>query len=185
MRQLSAEDTRGFVNEYLKTFGTLRAAAKAMTDHGFRAPSGGKVFHSHLQRVLSGVDSQFLKLEESDKVPPSAAVEVVEEPSPGERISGMEPVEESEEEAMEPVEEAEALEPEEIEEEEEPPKIPSGCFRDYQIRPQARVSAVFNRRGAVEFEEKDFYGLPRMRRPAPIEKAVPRRGWRSGIKSLQ
>lgn len=185
MQKMTLEDTQKLVDSYVKTYGQSGAAQK-LTEKGYRSPEGSSILQAHIFRIMHGSTTCLLAPEQENQqqeppitekniaavVPPKRRKEI-ESIIANEKLLKKEIAEIAEEIRDELIAEEAALQ--ELERS-QPPMVPCTESRPYRERrhleKDVRVSAVFNRRGAVELDEdRDFYGIPRMKhsKPAVIE----------------
>lgn len=179
MKKLSSEETKNIVGSYARSFGQ-RGAARALNDQGYRSPEGYPLQQPHIARVLSGGCTCFLAPEEGEHQQqqsiekPIAAVpkiqkRIAEELFEDEELLQQEIIKTAAELREELEDERLALE--EMERS-MPPLVPSIGNRPHRehrhMERDVRVSAIFNRRADVELEDRDFYGIPRMKHSSPV-----------------
>ena len=184
MQKLSLEGTQELVNSYVKSFGQS-GAAKKLTEKGYRSPTGASILQAHICRILNGSSTCLLapETENQQQEPPitkepiaavpKRAKQIAEELFANEQLLRKEMIEVGKELREELIEEQAAIE--EMERS-LPPMVPCTASRPYRERRHldrdVRVNAIFNRRAPVELDEdRDFYGIPRMKhsKPAVIE----------------
>jgi len=184
MQKLSLADTQNLVNDYVKTFGQS-GAAKKLSEKGYRSPEGAQILQPHIYRILNGSATCLLapETENQQQAPPTTeepiaavpkrAKQIASELFEDEKLLQQEIVKTAAELSAELEEERLALE--ELERS-LPPLVPCIENRPHRearhLERDVRVSAVFNRRSPVELDEdRDFYGIPRMKysQPAAIE----------------
>jgi len=191
MRQLTLEQTQTLVHSYVKSFGG-RGAARKLTEHGYKSPEGHEIRQGHITRIMSGSYTCIQAPEEPVKtvVPAPAPSPIVARPPVAEpypahcKEQGPAPASPSEtplidlqpprqnvavdEELIEPdMEDLSTLQEDEAQMPALVPAPGDHSNREHShLERDVRVSAVFNRRGPVEFDEDrgDFFGLPRLRR---------------------
>lgn len=189
---LSRAETRELAESYTKSFGQ-RGAARKLTERGYKSPTGKPISQGHIYKILNGEEICFHEPEAAPeaKTIEGPATEWQPKPLLGQSVaddfSAFTPEERqriaenralADQKRKELIEE---IEEEEAEEEQKPhqskkrlqtvPK-PSDYTRKEHPHPlqNARVNAVFNRRGLVEFEtdeageEKLYYGIPKLRK---------------------
>ncbi len=198
---LSQSETRDLAESYTKSFGQ-RGAARKLTERGYKSPTGKPISQGHIYKILNGEEICFHEPEATPEAKP------IEEPThewqpkpilgqsiaddfnaftPEERQKIAENnalAEQKRQELLEEIEEEEAEEEEKLHQSkkhlQKVPK-PSDYTRKEHPKPlqNARVNAVFNRRGLVEFEtdeageEKLYYGIPKLRKTQPLTTCRP------------
>ena len=193
---MTLEDTQKIVNSYVESFGQ-RVAARKLTEKGFRSPEGAQILQPHIYRILNGSTTCLLAPDQEDqhqeppitKEPiaavPKRAKQIAEELFADEELLRQEIIETGEQLKQELIDEQAAIE--EMERS-QPPMVPCTESRPYRERrhleKDVRVSAVFNRRGAVELDEdRDFFGIPCLRHK-PVTTTRPYQQRRYGRNSL-
>jgi len=196
MQKMTLEDTQKIVNSYVESFGQ-RVAARKLTEKGFRSPEGAQILQPHIYRILNGSTTCLLAPDQEDqhqeppitKEPiaavPKRAKQIAEELFADEELLRQEIIETGEQLKQELIDEQAAIE--EMERS-QPPMVPCTESRPYRERrhleKDVRVSAVFNRRGAVELDEdRDFFGIPCLRHK-PVTTTRPYQQRRYGRNSL-
>jgi len=179
MKKLSLTDTQSLVSSYVKSFGQC-GAAKKLTEKGYRSPEGGQILQAHIYRILHGSGTCILGPETEDQQQqqsiekpiapiPKMQKKIAEELFADEELLQQE-IAKTASELREELEE-ERLAIEELERS-LPALVPliedRLCKQHRHLDRYARVSAVFDRRGDVELEDRDFYGIPRMKHSQPV-----------------
>jgi hypothetical protein len=185
MQKLSLTDTQELVNSYVKTFGQS-GAAKQLTEKGYRSPEGSSILQAHIFRILHGSSTCLLapEAENQQHKPPITEKPIAAVPKRAQQLAAdllFEDEELLEQEIAETAEELrqELLEEAALQEMESalPPLVPCTEDRPYRehrhLEKDVRVSAIFNRRGAVELEDRDFFGIPRMKHSKPVTTSRP------------
>jgi hypothetical protein len=180
MRQLSLTESQELVNSFVKSFGQCEAARK-LSEKGYRSPEGAKILQAHVYRIINGSGTCLLapETENQQQEPPTTKEPIAAVPTIQKRIAS-ELFEDEELLQKEIAETALALKQELIEEQlalremerSMPPLVPSiGEHPGREARhleQDIRVSAVFNKRQAVEFKtddegyEESYFGIPCM-----------------------
>lgn len=198
---LSQSETRDLAESYTKSFGQ-RGAARKLTERGYKSPTGKPISQGHIYKILNGEEISFQEPEPAPEQKP------IEQPAPEWQPKPLLGYSEADNFAAFTQEEQqriaenraladqkrkeliEEIEEEESEEEQKPHQSkkhlqkvpePSDYTRKEHPHPlqNARVNAVFNRRGLVEFEtdeageEKLFYGIPKLRKTQPLTTCRP------------
>lgn len=182
MQKLSLTDTQKLVDSYVKTFGQSGAAHK-LTEKGYRSPEGSSILQPHIYRILNGSSTCLLApdQENQEQEPPITEEPIARVPKRAQQIAA-EQLFENETALQQQITEIgeqlkEELAAEEIAlremERSLPPLIPSIGDHPYReprhLDRAIRVSAVFDRRCAVELDEElTFYGIPRMKRSVEV-----------------
>lgn len=181
MKKLSLTDTQELINSYVKSFGQS-GAAKQLSEKGYRSPTGGQILQAHVFRIINGSGTCLLAPETEDQQQqkpttkePIAAVpkiqkRIAEELFADEELLQQEINKTSEELRQELEDERLALE--ELERS-MPPLVP--CTGDHPHRERRhlerdiKVSAIFNRRGAVELDEEGatYFNIPKLKHKPP------------------
>lgn len=180
MQKLSLEDTQKIVDSYVQTFGQS-GAAKQLSEKGYMSPEGAPIMQAHIYRILHGSSTCLLAPDQEDqqqappitKEPiasvPKRAKQIAEQLFEDEKLLQQEIVKTAAELSAELEEERLVLE--ELERS-LPALVP--CTADHPYREHrhlerdVKISAVFNRRGPAEIDEdRDFYGIPRMKHSQP------------------
>ena len=181
MKKLSQEDTKNLVDSYVQTFGQS-GAAKKLSEKGYRSPEGAQILQPHIFRILHGSSTCLLAPDqENQQQEPSTTEEPIAAVPKRTKQIAAELFEDEELLRKEIVKTGEQLREELIEEEAAlqemerslPPLVPCIEDRPYReprhLEQSIRVSAVFNRRGPAEIDEdRDFYGIPRMKHSKPV-----------------
>ena len=185
MQKLSVEDTQELVNSYVKSFGQS-GAAKQLTEKGYRSPEGSSILQAHICRIMNGSTTCLLAPDQENQqqeppitekniaavVPPKRRREI-EKILASEELLQKEIAKTAAEIEQELIDEQAALEEMERTQPALVPLIESRPYREARhLEKDIRISAVFNRRAPVELDEdRDFYGIPRMKhsKPAVIE----------------
>ncbi len=179
MKKLSVEDSRKLVNSFVKSYGQ-RGAAQKLTEKGYRSPEGAQILQAHVYRILHGSSTCLLAPEEDQQQkPPTTKEPIAAIPKMQKRIAEelfedeellQQEINKTSEELRQELED-ERLAIEEMERS-MPPLIPSIGNRPHRehrhMERDVRVSAIFNRRADVELEDRDFYGIPRMKHSSPV-----------------
>lgn len=180
MQKLSLEDTQKIVDSYVQTFGQS-GAAKQLSEKGYMSPEGAPIMQAHIYRILHGSSTCLLAPDQEDqqqappitKEPiasvPKRAKQIAEQLFEDEKLLQQEIVKTAAELSAELEEERLVLE--ELERS-LPALVP--CTADHPYREHrhlerdVKISAVFNRRGPAEIDEdRDFYGIPRLKHSQP------------------
>lgn len=181
MKKLSLEDTQSLVSSFVKSFGQS-GAAKQLSEKGYRSPTGGQILQAHIYRILHGSGTCLLSPETENKEQeppitekqiaaiPKRAKQIAEELFADEELLQQEINKTSEELRQELEDERLALE--ELERS-MPPLVP--CTGDHPHRERRhlvrdiKVSAIFNRRGAVELDEEGatYFNIPKLKHKPP------------------
>ena len=198
---LSQSETRDLVESYTKSFGQ-RGAARKLTERGYKSPTGKPISQGHIYKILNGEEICFHEPEAAPEQKPIEGPAPEWQPKPllGHSEADIfaafteeERQKIAENNALAEQKRQELLDEIEEEEEEEEQKLhqsrkhlktvpkPSDYTRKEHPHPlqNARVHAVFNRRGLVEFEtdeageEKLYYGIPKLRKPQPLTTCRP------------
>ena len=181
MKKLSLEATQELVDSHVKSYGQ-RGAAQKLTEKGYTSPEGAQILQAHIFRIINGSGTCLLAPETEDqqqqkpttKEPiasvPKIQKRIAEELFADEELLQQEINKTSEELRQELEDERLALE--ELERS-MPPLVPCTETRPYRearhLEKDIRVSAIFNRRGPVQLDEdRDFYGIPRMKHSSPV-----------------
>jgi len=192
MQKLSLEGTQELVNSYVKSFGQS-GAAKQLTEKGYMSPEVSSILQAHIFRIMHGSTTCLLAPDQENQqqeppitkepiaVAPKRARQIAEELFANEQLLRKEMIEVGKELREELIEEQAAIE--EMERS-LPPMVPCTASRPYRERRlldrDVRVSAVFNRRGAVELDEdRDFFGIPCLRHK-PVTTTRPYQQRRNG-----
>ena len=186
MQKMTLADTQELVNSYVKSF-RQSGAAKQLTEKGYRSPEGAQILQAHIYRIMHGSTTCLLAPEQENqqqeppitKEPiaavPKRAKQIAAELFANEQLLRKEMIKIGENLKEELLEEEAALQ--ELERS-QPPMVPCTESRPYRERrhleKDVRVSAVFNRRGPVQLDEdRDFYGIPRMKHSSPVTTTRP------------
>lgn len=196
MQKLSLEGTQELVNSYVKSFGQS-GAAKKLTEKGYRSPTGASILQAHICRILNGSSTCLLapETENQQQEPPitkepiaavpKRAKQIAAELFANEQLLREEMIKIGENLKEELLEEEAAIEEMERTQPALVPLIESRPYRERRhLDRDVRVSAVFNRRGAVELDEdRDFFGIPCLRHK-PVTTTRPYQQRRYGRNSL-
>lgn len=180
MKKLSVEDSRKLVNSFVKSYGQ-RGAAQKLTEIGYMSPEGAQILQAHIFRIINGSGTCLLapETENQQQAPPITEKPIAPVPKIQKRIAEelfadeellQQEINKTSEELRQELED-ERLAIEEMERS-MPPLIPSIGNRPHRehrhMERDVRVSAIFNRRADVELEDRDFYGIPRMKHSSPV-----------------
>jgi len=180
MKKLSQEDTKNLVDSYVQTFGQS-GAAKQLSEKGYRSPEGAQILQAHIFRILHGSTTCLLAPDQEDQQqePPITEEPIAAVPKRAKQIAAelFEDEKLLQQEIIETAAELrEELVAEEIALQELERSLPAlvPCTADHPDREHrhlerdVKISAVFNRRGPAEIDEdRDFYGIPRMKHSQP------------------
>jgi len=185
MKKISLTDTQELVNSYVKSFGQS-GAAKQLSEKGYRSPTGGQILQAHIFRIINGSGTCLLAPEENQQQQkpttekpiapvPKIQKRIASELFEDEELLQKEIVKTAAELGQELIEEQHAIE--EMERS-MPLLVPCTESRPYRERrhleQDVRVSAIFNRRQAVELDEnRDFFGIPCLRHSSPVTTSRP------------
>ena len=186
MQKMTLADTQELVNSYVKSFGQS-GAAKQLTEKGYRSPTGASILQAHICRIMNGSTTCLLapETEKEQQEPPitkepiaavpKRARQIAEEVFADEELLRQEIIETGEQLKQELIEEEAALEEMERTQPALVPLIESRPYREARhLEKDIRISAVFNRRAPVELDEdRDFYGIPRMKHSSPVTTTRP------------
>lgn len=184
MQKLSLEATQKLVDSYVKTYGQSGAAQK-LTEQGYRSPMCASILQAHICRIMNGSSTCLLAPEEENQQQEPPIKERPIADAPPKRRREIEKILASEELLQKEIAKtaaeieqdliAEQAAIEELERS-QPPMVPCTESRPHRearhMEKAARVNAVFDRREPVQLDEdRDFYGIPRMKhsKPAAIE----------------
>jgi hypothetical protein len=186
MKKLSLTNTQELVNSYVKSFGQSGAAQK-LTEKGYRSPEGAQILQAHVYRILHGSGTCLLapETENQQQEPPTTEKPIATVPKRAKQIAA-ELVQDEELLQEEITKTATELREELIAEEAAlqemersvPPLVPCTESRPYRERrhleQDVRVSAIFNRRQAVELDEdRSFFGIPCLKHTQPVTTSRP------------
>jgi len=180
MQKLTLEDTQKIVGSYVQTFGQS-GAAKMLNEKGFRSPEGSSILQAHIYRIMHGSTTCLLapETENQQQEPPITKEPIAPVPKRTKQIA--EQLFEDEKLLQQEIiktaaELREELVAEEIALQELERSLPAlvPCTADHPYREHrhlerdVKISAVFNRRGPAEIDEdRDFYGIPRLKHSQP------------------
>ena len=188
------------MDSYVKTF-SQRGAARKLTERGYKSPTGKPISQGHVFKILNGAEICFQEPQKPQETKADSP-KAIEPPAPWspkplldqtvadnfaalteeerQRIADAKAFAEMRREEL-----LNELE-EEVEEEEQEPRrsrkhlqkvpTPSDYTHREHIKPaqHARLHAVFNRRGPVEFEENEdgelemFFNIPKLKHRQPV-----------------
>lgn len=199
---LSQSETRDLAESYTKSFGQ-RGAARKLTERGYKSPTGKPISQGHIYKILNGEEICFHEPEAPPEQKPIEEPAPVWQPKPllghseadnfnaftqdeqRQIADNKARVEQKRQELLDEIEEEEEEEEQKAHQSKKHlqtvPK-PSDYTRKEHPKPlqNARVHAVFNRRGLVEFEadengeEKLYYGIPKLKKtPQPLTTCRP------------
>lgn len=186
MQKLSLADTQNLVNDYVKTFGQS-GAAKKLSEKGYRSPEGAPIMQAHIYRIMHGSSTCLLapETENQQQEPstteepiaevPKRAKQIAEQLFEDEKLLQQEIIKTAAELREELVAEEIALQEMEAK---LPPLIPSiGEHPGREARHldrDIRVSGIFSPRSPIELDEnRDFFGIPCMKRKPPATTCRP------------
>lgn len=186
MRKLTLTDTQKIVNDYVKSFGQS-GAAKQLSEKGYRSPEGHPILQAHIYRILHGSTTCLLapETENQQQEPPItkepiAAVpkrtkQIAAELFANEELLRQEIIKTGEELREELIEEQRALEEMERNQPALVPLIESRPYRERRhLDRDVRVSGIFSPRSPIELDEnRDFFGIPCMKRKPPATTCRP------------
>ena len=177
MKKLSLEATQELVDSHVKSYGQ-RGAAQKLTEKGYRSPEGAQILQAHIFRIINGSGTCLLAPETEDQQQqkpttkePIASVPKIQKRIAEELFANEELLQQTSEELRQELED-ERLALEELERS-MPPLVP--CTGDHPHRERRhlerdiKVSAIFNRRGAVELDEEGatYFNIPKLKHKPP------------------
>lgn len=180
MQKLSLEATQSLVSSYVQSFGQSGAAQK-LTENGYRSPEGAQILQAHIFRILHGSGTCLLAPEEDQQQkPPTTKEPIAAIPKMQKRIAA-ELFADEELLQQEIIKTAAELKQELLEEEAAlqelerslPPLVPliadRLCNQHRHLEKDVKISAVFNRREPVEFDESGatYFNIPKLKRKPP------------------
>lgn len=186
MKKLSQEDTKNLVDSYVQTFGQS-GAAKKLSEKGYRSPEGAQILQPHIYRILNGSSTCLLapETENQQQEPPTTKESIAEVPKRAKQIASelfadeemlqKEIAKTGEELREELIEEQRALEEMERNQPALVPLIESRPYRERRhLDRDVRVSGIFSPRSPIELDEnRDFFGIPCMKRKPPATTCRP------------